>query len=97
VAEGGTLTGAGRRLCISQSAGSLALGELERAPKVQLCVRREAHGITLTPPGKRLLAQAHTPPAWRTDTTGSTCWAIPAPADSPCWSSAPNASSQWSR
>ncbi|MFE7843316.1 LysR family transcriptional regulator [Streptomyces sp. NPDC057474] len=58
VAEEGTLSGAALRLHISQSAVSLALGELERALKVQLCVRRKAHGITLTPSGRRLLNQA---------------------------------------
>ncbi|EKX68331.1 transcriptional regulator, LysR family [Streptomyces ipomoeae 91-03] len=55
VAEEGTPTRAAQRLCVSPSAVSLALGELERALKVQLCVRRKAHGITLTPSGRRLL------------------------------------------
>ncbi|MFF7309117.1 LysR substrate-binding domain-containing protein [Streptomyces sp. NPDC008137] len=57
VAETGTLSEAAARLHISQSAVSLALNELERALKVQLCVRRKAHGITLTPAGRQALQQ----------------------------------------
>ncbi|WP_017537897.1 LysR family transcriptional regulator [Nocardiopsis halophila] len=58
IAEAGTLTEAAERLHISQPAVSLALNDLERALKVQLCVRRKAHGITLTPSGSGLLARA---------------------------------------
>ncbi|PXY18815.1 LysR substrate-binding domain-containing protein [Prauserella muralis] len=57
-AEEGTISAAANRLHVSQSAVSLALGELERALKVQLCVRRKAHGITLTPSGTQVLQQA---------------------------------------
>ncbi|MER5181011.1 LysR substrate-binding domain-containing protein [Streptomyces sp. NPDC002896] len=56
-AESGTLSEAAARLHISQSAVSLAISELERALKVQLCVRRKAHGITLTPAGKQALRE----------------------------------------
>jgi DNA-binding transcriptional LysR family regulator len=56
-AESGTLSEAAARLHISQSGVSLAISELERALKVQLCVRRKAHGITLTPAGKQALQQ----------------------------------------
>ena len=58
IAEAGTLTEAAERLHISQPAVSLALNDLERALKVQLCVRRKAHGVTLTPSGTSLLARA---------------------------------------
>ncbi|WP_199433679.1 LysR substrate-binding domain-containing protein [Qaidamihabitans albus] len=57
-AEEGTISGAASRLHVSQSAVSLALNELERALKAQLCVRRKAHGITLTPTGAQALQQA---------------------------------------
>jgi DNA-binding transcriptional LysR family regulator len=57
VAEAGTLSKAAARLHISQSALSLAVSELERTLKVQLCIRRKAHGITLTPAGKQALQQ----------------------------------------
>ncbi|MGW2541124.1 LysR substrate-binding domain-containing protein [Kitasatospora sp. NPDC001574] len=57
VAESGTLSEAATRLHVSQSGLSLAITELERALKVQLCVRRKAHGITLTPAGKQVLQQ----------------------------------------
>ncbi|WP_017593045.1 LysR family transcriptional regulator [Nocardiopsis potens] len=58
IAEAGTLSEAAARLRISQPAVSLALNDLERALKVQLCVRRKAHGITLTPSGSSLLVRA---------------------------------------
>ncbi|MGH3320824.1 MAG: LysR substrate-binding domain-containing protein [Streptosporangiaceae bacterium] len=58
IAEEGTLSGAAQRLRVSQSAVSLALTELERGLKVQLCVRRKARGVTLTPSGRRVLRQA---------------------------------------
>ncbi|MGH2602291.1 MAG: LysR substrate-binding domain-containing protein [Dehalococcoidia bacterium] len=57
-AEAGTISAAADKLHVSQSAVSLALNELERALKVQLCVRRKAHGITLTPTGTQALRQA---------------------------------------
>ncbi|TQS45124.1 LysR family transcriptional regulator [Cryptosporangium phraense] len=57
-AEEGTISSAAARLHVSQSAISLAITELERALKVQLCVRRKAHGITLTPSGTQVLHHA---------------------------------------
>ncbi|WP_034271380.1 LysR family transcriptional regulator [Haloechinothrix halophila] len=57
-AETGTISAAADELHVSQSAVSLALNELERTLKVQLCVRRKAHGITLTPTGAQVLRQA---------------------------------------
>lgn len=57
-AEDGTISAAANRLRVSQSAVSLALNELEKALKVQLFVRRKAHGITLTPSGAQALEQA---------------------------------------
>lgn len=58
VAEEGAISAAAARLHVSQSAISLAITELERALKVQLCVRRKAHGITLTPSGAQALQHA---------------------------------------
>ncbi|TVT26090.1 LysR substrate-binding domain-containing protein [Amycolatopsis acidiphila] len=60
VAEEGTVSRASERLRVSPSAISPALTELERALKVQLCVRREAHGVTLTASGTQLLRHART-------------------------------------
>ncbi|QBI53585.1 LysR family transcriptional regulator [Streptomonospora litoralis] len=58
IAETGTISAAAERLHISQPAVSLALNDLERALKVQLCVRRKSHGITLTPTGNQVLRRA---------------------------------------
>lgn len=58
VAEAGTVSGASERLRVSASALSLALTELERALRVQLCIRRKAHGVTLTASGTQLLRHA---------------------------------------
>jgi DNA-binding transcriptional LysR family regulator len=58
VAEEGTVSSASERLRVSPSAVSLALTELERALKVQLCIRRKAHGVTLTVSGTQLLKHA---------------------------------------
>lgn len=58
VAEAGSISAAAEKLLVSQSAVSLALTELERALKVQLCVRRKAHGITLTRNGQETLHRA---------------------------------------
>jgi DNA-binding transcriptional LysR family regulator len=58
VAETGTISAAAERLLVSQSAVSLAVTELEKALSAQLCVRRRAHGVQLTPAGESLLARA---------------------------------------
>ncbi|MFM1722937.1 LysR substrate-binding domain-containing protein [Rhodococcus sp. PAM 2766] len=58
VAETGTIRAAADRLHVSQSAVSLAITELERGLKSQLCVRRRAHGVQLTPTGERVLSRA---------------------------------------
>src|SRR6266496_1044695 len=58
IAENGTLSGAAGRLHVSQPTLSQALTDLERALTVQLCVRRKAHGVTLTPSGVQVLHQA---------------------------------------
>ncbi len=58
VAETGTIRAAADRLHVSQSAVSLAITELERGLKSQLCVRRRAHGVQLTPTGERVLIRA---------------------------------------
>ncbi|MCP2256409.1 DNA-binding transcriptional regulator, LysR family [Streptoalloteichus tenebrarius] len=58
IAECGTLSEAASRLHVAQPTLSQALTDLERALRVQLCVRRRAHGITLTPSGHQVLRQA---------------------------------------
>lgn len=58
VAEHGTISLAAEQMHVSQSALSSALNELERALDVQLCVRRKARGVTLTPSGVQVLGMA---------------------------------------
>lgn len=58
VAETGTIAGAAERLHVSQSALSTAITDLEKALNAQLCVRRRAHGVRLTPTGQSVLARA---------------------------------------
>ncbi|WP_432511489.1 LysR substrate-binding domain-containing protein [Kineococcus sp. SYSU DK001] len=58
VAETGTITGAAELLVISPSAVASAVEKLEHALGVQLCVRRKAHGITLTAAGQDLLRRS---------------------------------------
>ncbi|MEZ0166083.1 LysR family transcriptional regulator [Kineococcus sp. LSe6-4] len=58
VAETGTITGAAELLVISPSSVAAAVEKLEHALGVQLCVRRKAHGITLTAAGQDLLGRA---------------------------------------
>jgi DNA-binding transcriptional LysR family regulator len=58
IAECGTLSNAARRLHVSQPTLSQSLTELENALGVQLCVRRKAHGVTLTPSGTQVLHHA---------------------------------------
>lgn len=60
VADAGTISAAAERLHASQSAVSLAVNELERGLRAQLCVRRKAHGVVLTPTGTEVLRQART-------------------------------------
>ncbi|GAA1022376.1 LysR family transcriptional regulator [Acrocarpospora pleiomorpha] len=58
VAEAGSISAAAESLRVSHSAVSLAVTELERTLKVQLCVRRKAHGIILTQAGHETLRRA---------------------------------------
>jgi DNA-binding transcriptional LysR family regulator len=58
VADTGAISAAALKLHLSQGAVSAAVTELERIFKVQLMVRRKAHGVTLTPAGKHLYARA---------------------------------------
>ncbi|WGW11414.1 LysR family transcriptional regulator [Saxibacter everestensis] len=58
VAETGAISAASDKLHVSQSAVSAAVTELERILKVQLTVRRKAHGVTLTPAGTFLYSRA---------------------------------------
>lgn len=58
VARAGTLRGAAQALLVSESAVGAALNDLESALGVQLCVRRRAHGVSLTPTGEAVLLRA---------------------------------------
>jgi DNA-binding transcriptional LysR family regulator len=58
VADTGTISEAAERLHVSQSAVAAAINDLEKSFNAQLCVRRKAHGITLTPTGTALARQA---------------------------------------
>ncbi len=58
VAETGTISGAAEKVHLSQGAVAAAVSELEKIFRVQLMVRRKAHGVTLTPAGKHLYARA---------------------------------------
>ncbi|WP_336852627.1 LysR family transcriptional regulator [Sinomonas albida] len=53
-----TLSAASERLHISESALSQAITGLEKAVGVQLCVRRKARGLQLTPAGQHFAARA---------------------------------------
>ncbi len=57
-ADSGSITAAAERLFLSQTAISLALGQLEKALGATLFVRRRAHGMTLTSAGRSLLPMA---------------------------------------
>jgi len=57
-ADAGTMTAASRKLYVSQSAISLAVGQLERSLGTQLFLREKARGLRLTPAGRRLLPEA---------------------------------------
>jgi DNA-binding transcriptional LysR family regulator len=58
VAEEGSISAAAERLFMSQSAIAASITELERALGTDLCVRRRAQGVSLTPMGKLLLERA---------------------------------------
>lgn len=57
-AEAGTISEAARRLHMAPSAISMSLAELERLTGTQLCVKRKAHGLTLTSAGQAAFQQA---------------------------------------
>ena len=57
-ARHGTIAGAASELHVSPSAVSDAITQLERMFTVQLCVRKQAQGLTLTTAGRHLAAQA---------------------------------------
>lgn len=58
VAELGTITEAAQRCVVSQTAVSLALGDLERMLGTQLLKRQRSRGVTLTTAGQALLGPA---------------------------------------
>lgn len=57
-AEAGSIKLSSERINISQPAISSAISHLENELGVQLFVRHHARGLTLTPPGKRILREA---------------------------------------
>ncbi len=58
VAEEGSISAAAGRLFMSQSAIAASHTELERALGTDVCVRRRAQGVSLTPMGELLLERA---------------------------------------
>ncbi|WP_434620244.1 LysR family transcriptional regulator [Arthrobacter sp. A5] len=58
VAESGAISAAAQKVHLSQGAVAAAVSELERIFRIQLMVRRKAHGVTLTPAGKHLYSRA---------------------------------------
>lgn len=58
IAESDTLAEAAEKLLVSQSTLSQSLSELEAAVGSQLCIRRRARGISLTPSGRETLVRA---------------------------------------
>lgn len=57
-ATAGNISSAARQLHVSPSAMSDAITELEHLVGERLCVRKRAHGLTLTPAGERLMQHA---------------------------------------
>jgi DNA-binding transcriptional LysR family regulator len=57
-AEAGSITGAAQRLGVSQPSISAAIAQIERDLGVQLFVRHHAKGLSLTPAGDQVLAEA---------------------------------------
>ncbi len=57
-ADCGNVTEAARRLQVSQPSVSAAIAELEQMLGVTIFVRHHAKGVTLTPAGQRLIAEA---------------------------------------
>lgn len=57
-AEGGSVAAAARALNVSQPSVSTAISKLEALIGVQLFLRHRAQGVSLTPTGRRLLAEA---------------------------------------
>lgn len=60
VGETGSVSAAAARLHLSASAVSASITDLERTLGVQLCVRRRAKGVHLTPTGEDVLLRART-------------------------------------
>jgi len=57
-AEHGSVTAAARAIRVSQPSISEAIAHLERAFDLQLFIRHHAHGLSLTPAGRRFLLEA---------------------------------------
>ncbi|WP_291051770.1 LysR substrate-binding domain-containing protein [Herbiconiux sp.] len=58
IADSGSISLAAASLHVSQSAVAASLSALERTLDAQLCVRRRAHGVSLTASGRQLQRQA---------------------------------------
>lgn len=59
VGEAGSVTGAAEQVHVSQASVSAAVSHLEAVFGVQLFIRHHAQGLSLTPAGRRVLAQAN--------------------------------------
>ena len=57
-AEAGSVTGAARRLNVSQPSISAAIGQIEEQFGLTLFVRHHAQGLSTTPAGRRLVVEA---------------------------------------
>lgn len=58
IADQGTIGGAADGMYMSRSAVAASLTELERGLGADLCIRKRAHGVTLTPTGRLVLERA---------------------------------------
>lgn len=58
LADAGSFATAAARLHLTPSAMAVAVSELERTLGLKLTVRRRAHGVTLTPAGRKIADQA---------------------------------------
>lgn len=60
VGEAGSIANASARVSVSSPSISAAIAQLETEPGIQLFVRKHAHGLSLTPGGRRLFNAAKT-------------------------------------
>ena len=60
VGETGSITHASERLNVSSPSISMSVSQLETELGIQLFIRKHARGLSLTPGGRRLLAESQT-------------------------------------